>query len=525
MPASTIWNRKPLPPSKFASLPATAIRPAGWLRDRISLETPEDLHGLLLQACLLHDSEGMDTLQGALMKRMRDDTPPSAPEIRALLCYHAVSADKEVPYFLLRYARSLRDALQAGGDMTPAEAASLGDLMYMALWLYSLTGQKAALELCRLLKEQSPDWMSTFHVFPQTKAVEAAPDAATDAFWRVHGATIAANLKTPAIQALFEGGMKNETAFAQGWEKLMRHHGAAHGLYNADPLLAGANPSRQVERGAISELLYTLSVLQEVQALAQAGDIAETIAYGPLRAATEVQAANQLVAGKADTRGGHAQFAASSWLAAADGGLAAAAYVPGEVRWRVEGSPVRIVTQTQYPYEGHVQMRVHVREPLEFSLWLRIPAWAEGAAITVGQEAPVLPAHGAYACIRRIWQDGDILTLDLPMRVRTEKRYHQSLSVAYGPLVYALPVEADTRWNVALLADPQFEVAAEAGIPVLYTDAATVPAWQRSGDMPAPPPITPSVAREDVHRIALLPYGETAARIAQFPVGILQQAE
>lgn len=522
MPASIIWNKKPLLQNSFAPLPPTAIHPDGWLRERVEAEAQQNVHMRILRACLLGDTEAMDALQAEMLRLIHQDSMPSNEQIRALLVYHAVTVDKEAALYLLRYAKSLRDRLVAGEALAAQTAADIGDLLHMALWLYNLTEQKGLLELCRMLKAQAPDWMSTFHIFPQTKAVRDLPDPQTDAHWRVYGPTVAASLKTPGLQALFEGGRKNETAFNVGWEKLRKYHGAGHGLFNADPYLAGGDPARSIAPLAVSELMYSAYVQLWTMGQPEAGDLMETIACNALGLPPAGQAANQLAAeGKGGA--GMALYAASLWMAAREDGLVANGYAPSTMRWRAGGKPVRITTQTNYPAEETISMKLQLREPVHFTLHLRIPQWAEGAAASIGGETIPCEA-GTFAAIERDWQDGDEILLTLPMQVATSRQYHQSVSISRGPVAYALPVEEGAQWQVALLPDAVFELDMASGIPMLYTQAAEIE-WNVSGDHPGAPPILPQVEGAAQRRIGLVPYGTCGARIAQFPMGALQRVE
>lgn len=518
MPASIIWNRKPLPQNQLAPLPLTAIRPRGALLARIGREKPCNIDERLMHACLARDKDAMDAAQAEIQAILASGSQPEGIALRAILRYHAVTADKAAALYLLRYAKELRDDLLAGVLLPVEQAANVGDILWMALWLYNLTGQKVLLDLCERVKEQAPDWMSTLHVWPQTRAVGDPPSKETDAYWRVHGPTIAASLKTPGLQSLFEGGLKNETAFAVGWEKLMKRHGTANGLFTADPLLAGANPSRGTEAAVVPELLYTMEVLLGAIGQPLAAEVMERVAFGPAQAGGGRQAANQLVADGASGGLGWTAYAAAMWMATSDDGLAAIGYAPAEVRWRVAGQAVRIETETDYPYGETVRLRVHVKKPTGFPLRLRIPAWADEASLTVcGQE--IACEAGAFATVEREWQDGDEVLLTLPMAVRTVSWTHQSVSVERGPLVYAMPLDEGAAWNMALLPGRGFEIQTREGIPVIHAEAAPVPDWKRSGDTPAALPIAPEIDAAAIARITLVPYGETRARIAQFPAG------
>lgn len=524
MPASIVWNRKPLPQNLLSPLPLTAVRASDWLAERVEAEAPKSLVARLSQAGTLFDRQRMDRAESEVLTCLLSEEDPTDDMLRALLSYQAVTADKTVPLRLMRYAKALHERLVAGERLPPERAANVGELMRMALWLYNLTGQQGLLSLCRMLKAQAPDWMSTFHVFSQTRPVRETPDRRGDAYWRVHGATVAASLKTPALQALFEGGLKNETAFATAWKKLMRSHGTALGVFSAAPLLGGNNPSAAVEPEVVGELLHTLVTLLSTEDTAEAGDLLERVVYGAAMGAGGVQAANQF-AGKGAGDGCWSLFASSLWMASSDEGLAVTGYAPCEVRWRLWDNPVRIRVATRYPNEDTVFLEVRVRKEAVFPLRLRIPQWAQDATVTVEGEAPQAAKAGAFHTLQRAWSGVTKITLTLPAPIQTQALYHQSLAVTRGPLVFALPIEQDAPWQMALLPEHGFEWGMQAGIPVVYADAALASQWQRSGDMPGALPVLPNVRAEDVRRVVLRPLGETPARIAQFPTGRIIEQE
>ncbi|OWQ90814.1 hypothetical protein CDN99_11645 [Roseateles aquatilis] len=147
----------------------------------------------------------------------------------------------------------------------------------------------------------------------------------------------------------------------------------------------------------------------------------------------------------------------------ADGGLAVNLYGPSTASLQLpRAGTVRVEQQTEYPFDGHVRLRLtqvdHGAAP--FALQLRIPGWAGGATLSVNGEAvPVEP--GGYAVLDRVWRGGDELLLTLPMAIRTHRRTHRNVqesrapdgspveqqvlrhdyvALSRGPLVYATPL-------------------------------------------------------------------------------------
>jgi DUF1680 family protein len=112
-----------------------------------------------------------------------------------------------------------------------------------------------------------------------------------------------------------------------------------------------------------------------------------------------------------------------------------AANVPGV-------GPVRLTQDTNYPWEGHVQLRVESAGA--FTLNLRVPGWAEGATVRVnGQPGPAARA-GSYVSLSRTWKPGDSVELTLPLHPRLVEAHPKAeelrnqVAVMRGPLVYAL---------------------------------------------------------------------------------------
>jgi DUF1680 family protein len=67
-------------------------------------------------------------------------------------------------------------------------------------------------------------------------------------------------------------------------------------------------------------------------------------------------------------------------------------------------------------------MRLELSSPLEFSMYLRIPAWAgrETSVSVNGARLKDAPLPGTFFAVRRNWKSGDIVELDVNQPVRNE---------------------------------------------------------------------------------------------------------
>jgi len=126
--------------------------------------------------------------------------------------------------------------------------------------------------------------------------------------------------------------------------------------------------------------------------------------------------------------------------------LAVHLYGESTARLNVAGTDVTLDQHTQYPYDGGISLELSVAKPTRFALSLRIPAWTEGASLSVnGVALPVNAEHtNGYVRIEREWRQGDSVILDLPMEVRSLRAHPKVMqdlgrvALMRGPLVYCM---------------------------------------------------------------------------------------
>ena len=248
---------------------------------------------------------------------------------------------------------------------------------------------------------------------------------------------------------------------------------------------------------------------------------------------------------------GWPKLAANLWMAAPDGGLAAVAYGPSEVSTMVRGAtPVTVEEQTDYPFRETITLTVKPAKPVAFPLLLRIPAWANGAAIKVNGQPQTLVKASSFYRIDREWKGGDVVEIHLPMQTRISSWYNNSVALERGPLVYSLKVGESwhkikqtgpatdwevfpsTPWNYALMLDPKsptisFAVkekpmtkqpfSAETAPVEITAPARRLPAWQLVDDSAGPLPVSPVTSKRPDEMVTLVPYGAAKLRITAFP--------
>ena len=366
-------------------------------------------------------------------------------------------------------------------------------------------------------------------------------------------------------------------------EALDRYHGEPNGIFSADEHYAGLDPSQGTELCAVVEAMFSLENDISILGDPLLGDRLEKIAYNALPGTLTGDAwghqydqqPNQVIVSVANRRWstngpdsnifglepnfgcctanmhqGWPKFAANLWMATPEGGLAAVAYGPAEVRTRAgDGVPVSIAETTDYPFRESVSLQVETPQPVEFPLLLRIPAWAAGATVAVNGAPLDGVKAGEFYRVSRKWKSGDAVELRFPLRVVNTSWYNNSVAVERGPLVFSLKIDESwsplrktgpatdwevyptTPWNYALVIDANqtspFTVTelpvgnqpfSLDGAPVVITaKARRLPQWQIEDDSAGPLPVSPVISKQHIDTISLVPYGAAKLRITAFP--------
>jgi len=108
-----------------------------------------------------------------------------------------------------------------------------------------------------------------------------------------------------------------------------------------------------------------------------------------------------------------------------------------------DGVAFTLDVDTDYPWDGNVEIKVETDPSVELTVSLRIPWWCRSAAAAVnGHEITGSYEPSSYLSIKRRWQTGDTVRLNLGMPVtliEADPRVREdmcSVVVQRGPIVY-----------------------------------------------------------------------------------------
>ena len=131
-------------------------------------------------------------------------------------------------------------------------------------------------------------------------------------------------------------------------------------------------------------------------------------------------------------------------------------YAGSDLMLSVDGQPVSLTTETNYPWDGKITVTVNPEKAAGFTLNLRVPAWCSAWTLKLNGEALDPAVTDGYIALSRVWNPGDRLELSLEMPVTflsANPRIYEDAgktAVSRGPLIYCLE-EPDNGRNLHLL--------------------------------------------------------------------------
>jgi uncharacterized protein len=174
-----------------------------------------------------------------------------------------------------------------------------------------------------------------------------------------------------------------------------------------------------------------------------------------------------------------------------DDGVQLHQFASSTIRLARPDGPVELRVDTTYPVEGIVEIEIVESPDEEWTLALRIPAWARAATVD-GQPVDA----GGYAEVRRRWRRGTKVVLDLDVSPRLTApnpridAVRGCLAIERGPLVYCiegddLPVSidlADVRIDGTKPVGDSGPIEALGGLPGVTAggEVGDLDGWQRT---------------------------------------------
>lgn len=126
-----------------------------------------------------------------------------------------------------------------------------------------------------------------------------------------------------------------------------------------------------------------------------------------------------------------------------------------------DGNAVKFITETAYPVWGNIKVTLKLAKSESFTLKLRNPEWSKTTKVSVNGKG--IAVNDGYIAIDRVWNDGDVVDLELDMRTRAEYPipYGEQITMSKALLTnsfYVIPVydveDPMAKHHIALLRGP-----------------------------------------------------------------------
>ncbi|MFO0914146.1 MAG: glycoside hydrolase family 127 protein [Pirellulales bacterium] len=405
----------------------------------------------------------------------KPDLWPHMVMLNVMQSYHEATGDPRVIELMRRYMRwedRLPESAFGEGYWPKLRA---GDNIESVFWLYNRTGDPWLLDLARKIHAGMARW--------DERIVD----------W--HNVNLAQGFRAGTVAWMLTGEPRHLESAERNYSALVGEYGQfpGGGFVGDENCRPGfVDPRGGIETCGIVEFMHSFELLTRITGNPVWSDRCEEIALNSFTASMTpdhrglhyITSANQVQLDRLNkspgiqnggtmfsyspfevyrccqhnVSHGWPYYAEELWLATPDNGLCASLYAPCEVTARVgSGVDVKITETTEYPFGESVEFRIALDQPTKFPLHVRIPGWCAEASVEInGVRAPVSGSAPCYGVISRVWSDGDLVRLSLPMKValRTWEANHRSVSVNRGPLSYSLAI--DERWEKYGDRDPRW---------------------------------------------------------------------
>lgn len=524
-------------------------------------------------------SQESDGYFGPRDNKVNNDLWPNMVMLNVLQSFYEATGDERVLPFMSKYFRWQLN--QPKEQLLPGSWQKIrgGDNLQSIYWLYNHTGESWVLDLAQIIHERTADWTG---------------DVAS---W--HVVNICQGFREPAQFYQQSLDPHHLRATERNYETVMATYGQVPGgMFGADENCREGytGPRQAAETCGMVEFMLSNEMLLKITGNPLYADRCEEIAFNSFPASMPpdlkglhyLTAPNMIQLDKENkspmlqnsgnmlaydpwryrccqhnVSHGWPYYAEHLWMATQGNGLAAVLYEASEVEAKVgDGTTVRIVEETDYPFDEVINFTLSTDKPVQFPLHLRIPRWCDGAKIYVNEQVIDLsPNPLEYAIIDRTWENGDRVRMELPMQIKATvwEKNKNAVSISRGPLTYSLKIGEKwiryggtdkwpayevypmTSWNYGLSIDSDnpsasFEVVKQ-DLPLpdqpftvdeapiqLIGRGKRIPQWQQEENgLVGSLPESPVQSKEPEETITLIPMGCARLRVSAFPTVYCRQ--
>jgi DUF1680 family protein len=148
-------------------------------------------------------------------------------------------------------------------------------------------------------------------------------------------------------------------------------------------------------------------------------------------------------------------------------------FTPSTVTWKHKGEAVTLAQFTSFPESDEVRLTLSLSNASEFTIKVRTPDWlaAPIEASVNGHRIELQVDERHWTWLRRLWRNGDVVTLRFPMKVqpsRLDPARSTPVAVVHGPVVLAFEAPSAKAFRDVDLTAPEQALTPVGGKPLHY---------------------------------------------------------
>lgn len=432
---------------------------------------------------------------------------------RALMAEYSATKDESLLEALKKHLLRvpLKDVYAKRDDLKIITVRDVCDIE-AALWVYGQTGdrrflqmaEESYLEFNRLFENDrgsAPHCKSR----PLTLKGMLSDDPADSN----HGVTYCEVCKLAAILHMYTGKPHYKAAAVKAFDKAYRDNMLVDGVISSTEYLNGNKTSRAAHEACdVSDFTWAVGYLFMITGDAKYGDWIDNAVFNggigcmddELNNHQYFSCPNQVIC---DDHSNHVPYyKGEAWMsytpvevmACCSGNvnrfmpnyvirswmqheneLCAFLYAPSVFDTEINGVPVCIVEETNYPFRNSIKFTVTPKRQINFTFKGRIPGWAKSYQVLLNGKKTKVSEEKSFYIIERKFKAGDVIEVQFEDEICFIPNA-SGISVKKGALLYALPVKErvvtgqkdrglgdprfthyglypDSAWNYALVAD------------------------------------------------------------------------
>jgi len=147
----------------------------------------------------------------------------------------------------------------------------------------------------------------------------------------------------------------------------------------------------------------------------------------------------------------------------AEDGIYVDLYAASEIKYTLQNKSMSLTMNTKFPYDSKVEIIIENEQTIQYKIRIRVPSWvSENMSIKVNNSEVGRGKPGTYFIVDRKWENGDIISFNLPMDFRItkytglEKGFEEDhYAIEYGPVLMAMVGVKAKKTDIGVEATPE----------------------------------------------------------------------